>query len=55
MARRKKRKRRGGRRFTRASARASMRTCARCHRTIFGGVKGLSTHMRKKHRARKRR
>lgn len=50
-----KRKRRGSHLFTRASARASMRKCPRCHRTIFGGDKGLRTHVRKHHRSRKRR
>lgn len=28
--------------------------CGRCGRTIFGGPKGMRTHMRKKHRGSKR-
>ena len=27
--------------------------CAKCGRTIFGGPKGMNTHMRKKHRSRR--
>lgn len=26
--------------------------CGACHRTIFGGSKGMSTHRRRKHRGR---
>lgn len=39
--------------FTRASALAGMHKCPRCHRTIFGGGKGMRTHMKKKHRGRR--
>jgi len=53
LRKRSRHKRRGSHLFTRATARASMRVCHRCHRTIFGGAKGLATHMRKKHRARR--
>lgn len=47
---RKRKSKRGSRLFTRASALAGMHKCPRCHRTIFGGPKGMRTHMRKKHR-----